>query len=428
MLVITRAPWLNDNGIGNTLSDFFRDLKGVEIFSLCLREAPNVSELSKMNFYISESQLANALIKHRPVGKITDNNSDDDNSVIQEKKVYALSKKINLSFFTFARELLWSTNIWKNDNLDSFLSQVAPDIIFFPDFPCVYAHKVLQYIHNKTKANVVIYHADDCYTLKQFSISPFFWLYRFYLRSWVRRSVEMADLHYVISDLQKKDYDKAFGVDNKLLTKFADFSGEPNLKTDFNTPLQLIFTGNIGLNRWKTLAVIAKAIKTLNGKGVKAELRIYTGNAISNRVKQKLDIPHCSYLMGYIPAEKIENIQREADVLVHVESMDLKHRLVVRQSFSTKIVDYLKSGRAILAVGPQEVASIMHLKENKCAFIASDEDEIISTVEKMLSDSNVLNNMAKQAYICGRRFHNRSKMLEMLYRDLENLSYKKLQQ
>lgn len=418
LLVITRAPWVDDNGTGSTLTDFFTDFPDVEIYGLCLREAPIVTPLCKENYYMSEGQIIRALFHKEKVGKITGLSLAEKR--VQEKEVatYNMAKRYNFTILRFFREMLWGTGVWQNNNLDGYLKKVNPDVIFFPDFPCVYAHKVLKYATQRTNAKVAIFHADDCYTLKQFSLSPLYWLFRLYQRKWVRSSVRLASVHYVISDVQKKDYDKAFGVENKLLTKFGDFNGEVNLKSKFNNPIQIVYTGNIGLNRWKSLKIIVEALKKVNEQGIRAELKIYTANEITYNIRKALDVPNMSRIMGKASANEMATIQRDADILVHVEAFDLKNRLTVRQSFSTKIVDYFKRGRAILAVGPREVASIKHLIDNDCAIVGEDVNSLVQELEKIIENKNLLNDYAKKAYECGKKLHNRDDMLKMLQHDL----------
>lgn len=420
LLVITRAPWLNDNGIGSTLTDFFSDFDDTEIFGLCLREAPSVTPLCKQNFYMSEGQIVKALLNKGHVGKVTGSSIANIADQQREISTYNKVKKHNFTVFQFFREALWGTGVWKNNNLEQYLEEVNPDVIFFPDFPCVYAHKVLKYVKKKTNAKVAIFHADDCYTLKQFSLSPLYWLFRFYQRKWVRSSVDLSSIHYVISDVQKEDYDKAFGVENKLLTKFGDFSGEATLKSEFYEPLQIVYTGNIGLNRWKSLSMIAEALKQINIDGIRAELKIYTANEITDDIRSALDVPGSSTLMGKAQASEIPAIQNAADILVHVESFDLKNRLTVRQSFSTKIVDYFKRGRLILAVGPSDVASIKHLVDNDCAIVANTSSDLVVKLSRVIEDKNLLNEYAQKAFECGKKLHNREDMLKMLHDDLSD--------
>ena len=420
VLAISRAPWRNDNSIGNTFTDFFKDFSDVEFYSLCMREQPPQNEVAKRHFFISEKQMVKRLVgKKIAVGQENSPQSADDGS---EKAMYDAVKKHPNTLLLAFREMLWMVGGWKNDNLKRYLEEVRPDILFFPVFGCYYPHKLLQYIHSLTDAKVVLFHADDNYTLKQFSLSPFYWLYRFGLRKWVRRSAKIADMQYCISDVQKEDYDKAFGCECKVLTKFADFRGEPPLKESYGAPLQLVFTGNININRWKSLSMLVKALERINRDGVKAQLRIYTATPMTEAMQKALDVKDTSFLMGSVPSSEIPRIQCEADLLVHAEATDRKNRLTVRQSFSTKIVDYLKTARPIVAVGPKEVASIKHLIDHDCAVAADSEQELYEKLATVFANASAMHRLAQNAYACGRACHNKEDMLRMLRRDFEQLT------
>lgn len=420
ILAISRAPWRNDNSIGNTFTDLFKELSDAEVYSLCMREQPPQNDIAKRHFYISEKQMVKRLTgKKNAVGQENSPQSADDGS---EKKVYDAAKKHPNTLMLVMRELLWDIGGWKNDRLRQYIEKVQPDILFFPVFGCYYPHKVLRYIRSLTDARVVLFHADDNYTLKQFSLSPFYWLYRFGLRKWVRRSVSIADLQYCISDVQKADYDKAFGCACKLLTKSADFSGAPPVKNKYGDPLQLVFTGNININRWKSLAMLVDVLERINSDGVKAQLRIYTATPLTKAMQTALSRNGTSFLMGSVPSTEIPHIQSEADILVHAEGTDLKNRLTVRQSFSTKIVDYLKAARPIVAVGPKEVASIKHLLDNNCAIVADNEQELYEKLSAALEDVQQLQRYAGLAYLCGRVHHDRKQQKAMLQQDFYRLA------
>ena len=124
--------------------------------------------------------------------------------------------------------------------------------------------------------------------------------------------------------------------------------------------------------------------------------------------------------MGFISSSEIPRIQSEADILVHVESSSLKSRLWVRQSFSTKIVDYLKTARPILAVGPKEVASIEHLVRNDCAIVADNKDELIEKLNEVINDNSKLTEIALKGYECGKKYHNKADYNKMLSEDLRS--------
>lgn len=417
VLVITRAAWRDDNNTGNTCSNFFLGMNDVDFYSMCLRDqAPN-NQIAVKNFAISEGQLIQNLRKGTKVGRITEL-YEDATGALSEQKTYDRAKKAGSFLLMFCREILWSVGRWKNDNLVSYIKEVTPDVIFMPVFNCFYPHKVLKFISKHTDAKIILFHADDNYTLKQFSLSPLFWLHRFILRKWVRQSVKLSSVNYVISELQKREYEKAFHKPCKILTKFADFSGVPETKTVYNTPLQLVFTGNILMGRWKSLAMIANVLQKINQNGIKAELRIYTANALTEDIQNALQIEGSSYIMGSVSADEVALLQQKADILVHAEGLNLKSKLMVRQSFSTKIVDYFKAARPILAVGPFDVASFQHLIKNDCAIVASCEEQLEQQLLSVLADTSILTEIAEKGYQCGAKYHDESKTQQMLAEDL----------
>lgn len=422
VLVISRSAWRNDNNTGNTLTDFFSDMPDIEIFSLCMRAQMPQNDIAKRHLYISEKQMLNRIFGKNAV--IVAEHSSEDVDDGSEKAMYDAAKKHPSYLLYFAREILWDLGDWKNDQLKKFVHEINPNVIFFPSFGCYYPHKVLRYLHMLTDARIVLFHADDHYTLKQFSLSPVYWLFRFGLRRWMRHTVSIADLQYCISNVQKADYDKAFSCECKVLTKFADFCEEPLLKDHHGTPFQMIFTGNISSGRWKSLAILVKILEKINCDGMKAQLHIYTATPLTQKMEKALNRGGSSIVMGSVPASQIPEIQRAADMLVHVEAMDLKNRLVVRQSFSTKIVDYMKAARPILAVGPKNVASIDHLIKNNCAITADNKAELEQKLRSILENPSELNRVVKNAYECGRRHHNKQDIQEMLRRDLREVCEK----
>lgn len=418
VLVITRAPWRDDNNTGNTMTNFFGSMLDCEFYNLYFRDQKPLNDIAREAFSISESELAKNLFRKKEVGKIVINDSQTSQL---EEKLYSNAKKHSNAFLMFAREVVWSICNWKSKNLNVFLNRIKPDIVFMPVFNCFYPHKVLKYVKKQTNAKVILFHADDNYTLKQFSFSPVYWIYRFILRKWVRHSVKLSDINYTISNLQKEEYEKAFRKEFKVLTKSVIFPETPDIKKEYNKVFQLVFTGNINVNRWKSLANIANVLEKINADRVKAQLRIYTGSSITEKMNAALNRGSSSFIMGSVSADKVKEIQKAADILVHVEAFDLKSRLTVRQSFSTKIVDYLAAARPILAFGPKDVASVDHFVKNDCAIVADNEDDLYDKLCAVISDNNKLNELSKKAFECGKKFHNKDDIENMLRKDFEEL-------
>ena len=422
VLVITRAPWRNDNNTGNTLTNFFGQAQDVEFWNLYFRDQSPQNDIATKSFSISEAQLVRNLLRGTPVGRLVDAEKAVESS--HEETVYKQAKNISGTLLMLVREVLWKVSRWKSDNLKDFLGKEKIDIIYMPVFNCFYPHRVLQFVQEQTGAKIVLFHADDNYTLKQYSLSPLYWLYRLNLRKWVRRSVARSSLNYAISNMQKEEYEKSLNKPFKLLTKGADFEGTPPVKSHYNSPLQIVFTGNVGMNRWKSLSLIADALEEINKDGVLAQLRIYTATSITRKMHRALHRGESSYIMGKIPASEVSKIQENADMLVHVEAFDLKNKLSIRQSFSTKLVDYFAAARPVLAIGPKNVASIDHLIKNACAIVADSKEELTEKLQAVLGNKEALDRLAKQAYHCGRTHHNKEITQQMLMHDIHQIGKK----
>lgn len=418
VLVITRAPWRNDNNTGNTMSNFFGNMKDFEFYNLYFRNKLPQNDIAIKSFAISESQLIKNLLKNSKVGTVV---GEQDVSANSEERLYSNAKKHSNTLLMWLRDALWTIGRWKSDELIRFLEEVNPDIVFMPVFNCFYPHKVLKFIKQRTKAKIILFHADDNYTLKQFSLSPLYWLYRFNLRKWVRNSVKISDLNYAISNIQKDEYEKAFNKPFKVLTKGISFDADPGCKDEYNTPLQLVFTGNVITNRWKSLSHIANVLDRINKDKVIAQLRIYTGNVLSEEMEKALNKGDSSIVMGSVTSDKVKEVQRNADMLVHVEALDLKNKLTVRQSFSTKIVDYLASSRPILVFGPKDVASVDYFVRNGCAIVSDNEDELYNKLLNLMDNSQELNHLAEKAYNFGKENHSKSKIDFMLKEDFRKV-------
>ena len=227
----------------------------------------------------------------------------------------------------------------------------------------------------------------------------------------------------VMVETQKREFDKEFGIDCGLLAKSLDFSGEPPVKKEPNDPIRFVYTGNIYAGRWQALAALGRELDKLNEGGKRAELVIYTMTPMTKAMHNALTLGSIR-LPGGVPASEVEGIQNGADVLVYTESMKLREKLLVRLSFSTKLVDYMHTGRCMLAIGPSGIASIDHLKENDAAVTVTDMSELPAAVRDIVEDEAYRERYALNAWRCGAEHHERTTVRKRLYNELEKAAGK----
>ncbi len=423
VLFVSLASVQKENSSGNTFLNVFSGMENIEFASVFLRAGESDTSISQ-NFCITEKMLIKNLLGKGPAGMRIQAKSDSEKKVIaKEKKLIQFMQGHRWAIFFLAQKLVWKFSRWRSKELNDFVADFQPDVIFTFLSDMSFLNRLILHIRSLTNAKLVVYAWDNNYSLKQLFFSPLRWMNHLLNRRVMKRVAKQADVMYVISDVQKIDYEKAFRRECKILTKSDTFLEQAQIPKEYHTPLKLVFTGNIALNRWKSLAYIANALEKVNQDGLKAQMRIYTGSIITRKMRAALQKGQSSLLMGSVSAEEVAEIQKDADLLIHAEAMDLKNKLRVRQSFSTKLVDYFHQAKCILAVGPKDVASMDYLIKNDAAITATTEQELEEKLKELIETPALICEYGKKAWECGKRNHRKEAMQMMLKEDFEEIIY-----
>ena len=259
--------------------------------------------------------------------------------------------------------------------------------------------------------------ALDIYSLKQLSFDPIYWLNRFWIRSWIRKTARRSASLYLISEKMQKDYFKFLKIPCKVLYKIPDFSRKQSEYTKVGNPVRFLYTGNLGAKRWKTLSLLAKALKRNNW----GHLDIFSATPITNTISAALNVEGFSEIHPPVSQYEVTKLQNDTDVLVHTESFDLSSKLLVRYSISTKIMDYLCMGRAILGIGPKDIASIEYLRDNDVAMVATSQKEIDELIEQLKNNPNKVLEYSNKGLTFAMTQMNAKEMKLSLYNDMQEI-------
>ncbi len=417
VLFISQSPINASVSVGNTFLNVFNDLEDVEFGSVYAKNGLPDARI-KVAFRVNEKMIIKGLLG-KTVGEHVYSRYNGEK--VLDGKATRFAKRKRWTLFFWVQNLIWNLPFWKSKELKNFLDDYNPDVIFTVLSDSVPLNRMIRFVQKYTNKPLALYAWDDNYSMQTSGASPLKKLNRLISRASMRKTVKNASQFYVISKIQKNEYEAWFQRECKILTKSEDFSSEPYFKENYGIPLHLVFTGNIGMNRWKSLGMIARALRHINSNGLKAQLFVYSGNNPTDEMLATLNVENSSFFMGSVPAEQVADLQRSADILVHVEGLDKNSQREVHQSFSTKLVDYFKMARPILAVGPKNVASIEHLRENSCALLAETEKELSECLLSVINDYDKLNSFAKNAYECGKKNHDQTVMKKMLETDMRQL-------
>ncbi len=422
ILVLSSTPWADDNSFGLSYSNIFDGMEGLQFASVYCNPGQPDNPFDMVCFQITFETLVKNLKNPRvPTGKTVDKKKPDATLRNEkEQNVFDTARKLRWQVMFWVRDFVWRVGRWNTPELRKFLDDFKPDIIFQPVYYSSYLSDIALFIKEYTGVPMIGYISDDCYTLKQLRFSPLYWIDRFYKRRKVKKLIDRCDILYVISQIQKEEYEKIFTPVCKILTKSADFGKPAPERKAPDGKIRLLYTGNLGSGRWKSLSLMAKAVEKLNCEGYDFELNIYSATPLTEKMKKALS-GKGSYIHPPVSYETVQKMQQEAGVLVHVEGLSLKSRLSVHQSFSTKLVDYFALGKCIFAVGRDDEASIKHLIDNDAAVVAQSADEVYNKLKELSENRDLFSYYGKMAYECGKKHHNKADMQSMLLEDLKSV-------
>ena len=426
ILLISGEAWRDESNGGNVLSNLFGSfVDEYEFAQIYTNPALPANSICTNYFHLSEAAMLKSVLKRKPFGTVLQKNEinqkeSEKGTHTNNRLVFIRKHLLNVAFLI--QDLLWRFSKWKTPEMEKFILDFNPDIIFAPMYYGIHLHRLDRYVARVTGKNLVSYVSDDHLTFKQFSLSPFFWLNRLFLRSNVFSTSKYYSLLYTMTQEQLEEYQPVLKVPMKVLKKTGDFLIQPIYARKQVTPLVISYGGNLIYNRYKTLAKLAEAIKKINKDKIHIVLNIYTQTPVTEKLKVLLHDGENTFLKGKVTMAVLEKEYNNSDIVLHVESFDLKQRLLTRLSFSTKIIDLLHSGRCIMAICWKESSPYKYLKSEHAAICIEDVSCIEDQLRQLIQNQELIKEYAEKAWFCGKRNHDKSKIISAFRNDLSTLT------
>ena len=417
ILFITMDCWSSYNSAttANTFASLFENYDSNQMASLYLREEIPTSKQCCKFFSISENAVLRSVLKPNTItGKVF---SRDEMSVTQRdicniEKTKERYKKFGVKrnrILLFAREIMWLIGRWKSKELKEFLDDFKPDIVMYGMEGYCYFHRIVRYVLKSTGAKGIGYFWDDNFTYIQHKPTVGFLLHRYMQRRSLKKTVKITQDFFAISPKTKQEADEFFDINCTILTKPVDIVMN-NRSRGSNGKIKIVYTGNLKIGRLDTLKVISDVLDEERNLFDKFIFEIYSGTTIADEDIELFN--EAIKFKGSIPSEQVNDVQREADVLLLIEDFQGENKLTARLSFSTKTTDYLGQGKCIFAIGNSDIASIEYLSENDCAICASSKKEIRDAMLRLINNPNLISEYGNKALQVGKVNHSRAIMEE----------------
>lgn len=396
VLVISNNSFSKVNNNGKTLESIFRGLNKSDISQLYFTTYGEPDfEFCNNYFRITDSDIVKGLVYfNKSVGGPVEKSCYIKESN-KEKRSSKLFFSFSISFYRICRDLIWGIKVWKSKSFIDWCSFQNPEYIFFVGGAGNFSHDVALYVTKVLNIPLVTFFTDD-YLLNPITKSFFDVLNKKRMNKFYKKTVEKSSLCFTIGDLMSKSYSNYFGKDFNSIMNSVNITAYAE-KED-SDEVVITYLGSVHTNRWKMIVNLAKLITKTNIKNV--IINVYVANPPEIEILEKFKAVNISY-KGGVYGTDLENVMKASDILLHVESDDLYSKSLTKLSVSTKIPEYLISGRPILGIGPKDVASMRLLADNNIGEVISTDDVeevMLHKLIKILSDSTYRRVLGKVGY------------------------------
>lgn len=420
ILVLSVPSWNSKVG-SNTWTTLLEGTDPDKVANISLRcEIPD-SKVCNNYFCISENKIIKSIFNRKIK---TGNRVHPETEAAQSKDAqvqnnrYARMKKHSSFIPLLIREVLWFLGRWKTPELKEFITDFSPDVILYSMEKYIHYNRICIFSKKITGAKSIGFFWDDNFTYKQTNDTGMKIL-RFFQRKSLKKMAKQTNSFWAITPTTKREADETFGIDSIVLTK--PLSREPVYQEqEIKKPISILYTGNLQIGRDRSLFKIVNALKEINKDETEFVVDVYSKTILDEKIRSQIECDFCR-IHEPIPQEEVLKLQKEANILLFLEDIDGPDAQTARLSFSTKITDYLSSGKCIFAVGCPDTAPMKYFEEENSAIIASDEKEMKEKFREILQDKNILNEYAKKACECGLKNHKKEEVLRIFRKTIDEM-------
>jgi len=390
ILLIGSLPYSNSNA-SRAFSTYFDNLSHYEmrqIFSS--NKVPTKGHCSSFYRITDIDMVKSWLLFKKAKGNIYYSNKIEVYDLSSKKSskkrfinyIYKIGSRKS-SIVYILRALLWSFNKWKSSNLNEWINEFKPNLIFLAFSDDLYLLNIAYEYSKEYNAPIITSIGDDYYFRKYSRLSIFMRYYTHIYQKKVDKFFSLVRSVIYIDDKIKNKYQSHFHTHGVTVRLTSSFKPRKFMKIDLCNP-KITYIGNIRLGRNASLVMIAKELEKINSK---YKIDLYTNETDNFYLKplrkcQNIDIH------GSIAYEKVESILHNSDISLILESFEKKDVNFSRFSLSTKIADSLAAGVNLYAVGSIDCGAIEYLYKNKCAEVCTNPLEIANTLNEFLLDEN----------------------------------------
>lgn len=388
LLIISNAALCQSDSNGRTISRLLDCIPKEEKYQFYVYGNPDF-EKAKSFYHVSDRDVFESFInRRRKNGVVSEDSGETDNKSSQKNKKTPLKMLL--------RELVWKCGTWRNKHLKRWLNKMQPKAIFLMAGDNCFTINFARWVAKKQKIPIILYSSEEYpfknynYVTKKHSLCYIIWHKK--MKNAYNKAAKFIKAGIFNTEALMLEYSQTYNYPCYVIYSSSDIDWQENSKQ--GDSFKIAYLGNLGLKRHRALIEIAETIGEINPN---LKIDVY-GNATDGI---KADLEKCKFISynGFVSYDVVLNIIHNSTLLIHAEYNDDFYVRDLKYAFSTKITDSICSGTPFLIYASDELAETKFLRENDCAFVASNKDELKEQLLLALTDEEARRRKLANAHI-----------------------------
>ena len=394
VLIVNAGSIYSNNATGITLRSVFLRLDDAECLEVSWSGSSNSMQhkIQTIRPHYSKLSIANLLLryKHGGVNAAIKAKATSSQEVSKQKKILTYFRQY-LALIPDRCKLYFSKK--EIEEINHF----APSVIYTLG-GSVNALRVSYELSKRYNIPIVIHHMDNWLHCIQWEDNSLLTSYKKELRTICYKCYERTTQCIAISDGMAKKFTHETGVKHVAIMNSIDCN-EMHCDKATHTGFRFVYAGGMHLERYKALLDFAEAVESNNSQtmGEKAEFAIYTGQDNIEAFGHLFKGLKFTALHPAVPHKEIKKIYENADALIHVESATVLNSDFFKYSISTKIPEYLSTGRPVIFYGPDTLYVYEFLEQNGIAAVVKEKKQLKKTISAFIQHPESITKMTMYA-------------------------------
>lgn len=283
--------------------------------------------------------------------------------------------------------------------MEQFVQSFRPDLIYCQGYSLGFA-TLPRLIAQRFNLRICFQTTDDwpSYTYRGF---PMGWL----LRRRARQLVTTARVRMAFGEKMRRKYESRYGVRFAATYHLDDPHRFPTNSSLRAEPLQIVYTGNMGMRRYEAIQDLLRVVRTLQDRARPIQIVVYCSGLPKDTPGELLDSPEVEFRP--LPThDELPRTLASASVLFLPESFSVAPELI-EYAISSKAHLYMMSGRPILVYGPAHSGTVEYAVAGGWALVVTERnpDTLKDSLWKLVHDRALKADLKRKAEDCGRNNH-----------------------